>query len=235
MVEPIGHTGGVIDPPKEYLPMLREICDHHNVILIFDEIITGFGRTGKMFAAETFNVLPDMICCAKGISGGYAPLSALICRDHIAHAFWGDPPNPGFVEGHTFEGNPVASAAGIATISEILDRDLLANARQMGQRLRAGLEGLRKHGIVGDIRGKGLFLCMELVMNPETKEQFPAAAAIGTQIGRVAIERGLLTRFDPNWIALGPSLVVTESDIDKIVSILDECIESVLKTATGSF
>ena len=105
----------------------------------------------------------------------------------------------------------------------------------MGQRLRAGLEGLRKHGIVGDIRGKGLFLCMELVMNPETKEQFPAAAAIGTQIGRVAIERGLLTRFDPNWIALGPSLVVTESDIDKIVSILDECIESVLKTATGSF
>ncbi len=229
MVEPIGHTGGVIDPPEEYLPMLREICDRHNTLLIFDEVITGFGRTGQMFAAETFDVLPDMICCAKGISSGYAPLSALICRDHLAKAFWGDPPeNPGFVEGHTFEGNPVAAAAGIATIREIIDRDLLANTRAMGQRLRAGLEGLRKHGIIGDIRGKGLFLCMEFVKNPESKEPFPAETAIGIQIGRAALDRGLLTRFDPHWIALGPALVVTKNDIDEIVKILDETMTEVL-------
>ena len=230
IVEPIGHTGGVIDPPEEYLPMLREICDHHNVLLIFDEVITGFGRTGQMFAAETFDVLPDMICCAKGISSGFAPLAALICRDHVAQAFWGDPPeNPGFVEGHTFEGNPVSAAAGIATIYEILERDLLANARAMGERLRAGLAGLRHHGIIGDIRGKGLFLCVEFVKNPETKEQFPLDVSIGRKIGQRALDNGLLTRFDPHWIAFGPSLIVTKEDIDEILRIFDQTITEVLQ------
>ncbi len=142
LVEPIGHTGGVIDPPEEYLPILRDICDRHNILLIFDEIITGIGRTGRMFAAETFGVTPDVVCIAKGLSGGYAPLSAMICRRPIADAFWGPiAENPGFVEGHTFEGNPIACAAGIAVLREILERDLLQNARTQGQRLRARLRG----------------------------------------------------------------------------------------------
>ena len=142
LVEPIGHTGGVIDPPQEYLPILRQICDKHNVLLIFDEIITGIGRTGRMFAAETFGVTPDVLLVAKGLSGGYAPLSALICRRPIAQAFWGPiDRNPGFVEGHTFEGNPVSCAAGIAVLREILERDLLANARQQGERLPERLRG----------------------------------------------------------------------------------------------
>src|SRR5437870_5034915 len=114
IVEPIGHTGGVIDPPEEYLPILRNICDRHNILLIFDEIITGIGRTGNMFAAQTFGVTPDVICTGKGLSGGFIPLSAMICREPIADAFWGPVgKNPGFVEGHTFEGNPVSCAAGI--------------------------------------------------------------------------------------------------------------------------
>ena len=109
MLEPIGHTGGIIDPPPEYLQILRKLCDRYNVLLIFDEIITGMGRTGQMFAAETFGVLPDVICTAKGLSGGFAPLSAMICRKPIADAFWGPiETNPGFVEGHTFEGNPIS-------------------------------------------------------------------------------------------------------------------------------
>src|SRR3954452_22974674 len=113
MVEPIGHTGGVIDPPEEYLPILREICDKHNILLIFDEIITGIGRTGQMFAAETFGVTPDVLLVAKGLSGGYAPISAMICKTSIADAFWGPiETNPGFVEGHTFEGNPISCAVG---------------------------------------------------------------------------------------------------------------------------
>lgn len=228
MVEPIGHTGGIIDPPSEYLPMLREICDRHNVLLIFDEIITGFGRTGRMFAAETFGVTPDLLCLGKGMSGGYAPLSALICRDHIARAFWGDAPeNPGFVEGHTYEGNPISCAAGIATVQEILERDLCANAREMGERLRTGLEGLRRHGIIGDIRGKGLFLGIELVRNPATKERWPVP--IGTLIGRRAMANGLITRFDPNWIALGPPLIIRKHEIDEILEILDRSIRETLQ------
>ncbi len=231
IVEPIGHTGGIIDPPPEYLPMLREICDRHNVLLIFDEIITGMGRTGRMFAAETFGVLPDMICCGKGLGGGYAPISALICRDKIARAFWGDAPaNPGFVEGHTFEGNPISCAAGIACIREILERDLCGNARAMGDRLRSGLERLRdKFPIIGDIRGKGLFLGIELVRDRATKERFSAATSIGMLIGRRALANGLLTRFDPHWMAFGPPLVVTENDVDQIVAILDRSISETLE------
>src|SRR5947208_11472911 len=142
-VEPIGHTGGVINPHEEYLPILREICDRHGILLIFDEIITGIGRTGNMFAAETFGVTPDVVCVAKGLGGGYAPLSAMICRGPIADAFWGPiETNPGFVEGHTFEGNPISCAAGLAVLREILERDLLANARSQGRRLRDRFEGL---------------------------------------------------------------------------------------------
>jgi len=227
LVEPIGHTGGVIDPPAEYLPMLREICDRHDVLLIFDEIITGAGRTGEMFAAQTFGVTPDLLCMGKGLSGGYAPLSALLCRRHVADAFWGDSSvNPGFVEGHTFEGNPISAAAGLAVLDEIVERDLCGNARRMGARLRAGLEKLRRHGIVGDVRGKGLLLAIEFVKDTATLEQFDPP--IGVEIGKQALANGLLTRFDPHWLALGPPLVVSEQHVDEILDILDRSITEVV-------
>jgi adenosylmethionine-8-amino-7-oxononanoate aminotransferase len=230
MVEPIGHTGGIIDPPAEYLPILREVCDRHNVLLIFDEIITGMGRTGRLFAAETFGVVPDVLCTAKGLSGGYAPLSAMICRRHIADAFWGPiSENPGFVEGHTFEGNPVSCAAGLAVLDEILERDLCANARAQGQRLRAGFEALaKKHGVIGDIRGKGLLQGIEFVRDPATKEPFPAELTFGVRVGRRALENGLLCRFDPHWIAFGPALIVTAEQIDEMVALLDRSLGEVL-------
>ncbi|HVR73692.1 MAG TPA: aspartate aminotransferase family protein [Planctomycetota bacterium] len=235
MVEPIGHTGGVIDPPKEYLPILREVCDRHNVLLIFDEIITGMGRTGRMFAADTFGVLPDVICTGKGMSGGFVPLSAMIVRRPIADAFWGPAAeNPGFVEGHTFEGNPVSCAAGIAVIQEILERDLCGNARAQGERLRAGLEGLRRtHGVIGDIRGKGLFQGIELVRDPATREPFPRGTDLGVRVGRRALENGLLCRFDPHWIALGPPLVSTAEQIEEMVSLLDRSLGEALAGLRG--
>lgn len=229
VVEPIGHTGGVIDPPAEYLPQLREICDRQDVLLVFDEIITGVGRTGRMFAAETFGVVPDVLCLGKGLSGGYAPLSAVLCRRHIADAFWGEAAtNPGFVSGHTYEGNPVSCAAGLAVLAEIEERDLCRNAREVGSHLRKGLEGLRKHGILGDIRGKGLFFGIEFVRDPSHKEPFPADTPIGTLIGRRAFKNGLLTRFDPHWIALGPALILSTGQADEIVSILDQSMAEVL-------
>ena len=230
MVEPIGHTGGVIDPPEEYLPILREICDRHNILLIFDEIITGIGRTGQMFAAETFGVTPDVLCIAKGLSGGYAPLSAMICRKPIADAFWGPiAENPGFVEGHTFEGNPISCAAGIAVLREILERDLCGNARAQGARLRQRFEGLaEKYGVIGDIRGKGLFQAIEFVSDRATKERFPDALAFGVRVGRRALEHGLLCRFDPHWIAFGPPLIVTAEQIDEMVAILDRSMGEIL-------
>jgi adenosylmethionine-8-amino-7-oxononanoate aminotransferase len=230
LVEPIGHTGGIIDPPREYLPILRDICDRHNVLLIFDEIITGIGRTGQLFAAETFGVLPDVLCMGKGLSGGYAPLSALICRRPIADAFWGPiEENPGFVEGHTFEGNPISCAAGLAVLREILERDLCGNARAQGERLRAGLVRLaNKHSVIGNIRGKGLLQGIEFVKNPATKEPFPKDVNFGVRVGRRALDLGLLCRFDPNWIAFGPLLVSTAEQIDEMLAILDRSMGEVL-------
>jgi len=230
IVEPIGHTDGVIDPPEEYLPLLREVCDRHNVLLIFDEIITGIGRTGRMFAAETFGVTPDVLCIGKGLGGGYAPISAMICRRPIADAFWGPvAQNPGFVEGHTFEGNPISCAAGLAVLREILENDLCANARSQGQRLRAGLERLaEKHPVIGDVRGKGLFQGIEFVRDHATKERFPAEVSFGVRVGRRALDHGLLCRFDPHWIALGPALVTTADQVDEMVSMLDRSLGEVL-------
>ncbi|HEY7311105.1 MAG TPA: aspartate aminotransferase family protein [Gemmataceae bacterium] len=232
MVEPIGHTGGIIDPPPEYLPILRDICDRHNILLIFDEIITGAGRTGHLFAAETFGVLPDVLCTAKGIGGGYAPLSAMICREPIADSFWGPlAENPGFVEGHTFEGNPLSCAAGLAVLREIVERDLCANVREQGERLRQGFQRLaRKYGIIGDIRGKGLLQGIEFVRDTKTKEQFPKDVAFGVRVGRRALDNGLLCRFDPNWLAFGPALVVTAEQIDEMVELLDKSIGETLAT-----
>jgi adenosylmethionine-8-amino-7-oxononanoate aminotransferase len=228
MVEPVGHTGGIIDPPPEYLKILRDVCDRHNVLLIFDEIITGMGRTGHLFAAETFDVLPDVICTAKGLSGGFAPLSAMIARKPIADAFWGPiETNPGFVEGHTFEGNPISCAAGIAVLREILDNDLCFNARKQGERLRQGFRKLAdKYGIIGDIRGKGLLQGIEFVKDPKTKERFPDG--IGTKIGKRALQNGLLCRFDPHWLAFGPALNVTGEQLDEMLALLDRSMGEVL-------
>src|SRR5262249_30183780 len=156
------------------------------------------------------------LCIGKGLGGGYAPLSAMICRRGIAEAFWGPlSENPGFVEGHTFEGNPVSCAAGLAVLREIVERDLCGNARLQGERPRAGLRGLaEKYGVMGDMRGKGLFLVLELVGDKTTKERFPADTALGVRVGRRALANGLLCRFDPHWLALGPPLVVTAEQTD---------------------
>src|SRR5262245_22063045 len=230
ILEPIGHTGGIIDPPDEYLPILRDFCDRHHVLLIFDEIITGIGRTGQMFAAETFGVTPDILCIAKGLAGGYAPLSAMICRQPIADAFWGPAAeNPGFVEGHTFEGNPISCAAGLAVLREILERDLCANARAQGERLRAGFQRLAdKYPVIGDIRGKGLLQGIEFVRDVRTKEPFPAEMAFGLRVGRRALANGLLCRFDPNWLAFGPALVSTAAQIEEMLALLDQSLGEVL-------
>lgn len=232
MVEPIGHTGGIIDPPDEYLPILREQCNKHDVLLIFDEIITGMGRTGHMFGAETFGVIPDLLCVGKGLAAGYAPIFAVLLRQHVADTFWGDPgTNPGLVSGHTFEGYPTACAAALATLAEIKDRDLCAHARRVGDRLRRGLESLRKHKIVGDIRGKGLLLGVEFVRDTATKQPFDDP--IGTLIGHRALQNGLLTRYDPTWIGLGPPLILTDDQADEIVAILDRSIAQVLVELDG--
>jgi adenosylmethionine-8-amino-7-oxononanoate aminotransferase len=229
ILEPIGNTGGIVTPPPEYLPILRAICDRYHVLLIFDEIITGFGRTGQMFAAQTFDTLPDILCMGKGMSSGYAPLAAVAVRDPVAAAFWGEEEDQvEFADGHTFGGNPVACAAGLASIAEIQERGLTDRARALGSQLIHRLEAVQEQGVVGEVRGRGLLIGVELVRDPVTKEQFPAEVEFGLRVGRRAKQKGLILRCDPNWIAFAPPLVMTDGEMDQMMDIFTDSVRETL-------
>ena len=231
ILEPIGNTGGIITPPPEYLPIVREICDRTDTLLIFDEIITGFGRTGQMFAAQTFDTLPDILCMGKGMSGGYAPLSGIAFRDHVAAAFWGDEEdNVEFAHGHTYGGNPLACAAGLASIAEIEERDLPKRARELGKRLVHRLQAVEEMDVIGEVRGKGLLIGVEFVKDRATKEPLPPDLKVGGRVGEQALANGLVLRFDPDWIAFAPPLVMSETELDQMMDIFAESVEQVLQS-----
>jgi adenosylmethionine-8-amino-7-oxononanoate aminotransferase len=230
IVEPIGNTGGIITPPVEYFKILREIADKHDIILIFDEIITGFGRTGKMFAAQTFGVTPDIVCMGKGMSSGYAPVGGIAFSEEIADAFYGRAEdNVQFNHGHTFGGNPVSSAAAIASITEIKDRHLPDNANQMGTRIRKRLEELEGLGVIGEVRGKGLMIGVEFVKDPKTKGQFSEGVNFGVRVGKKALGKGLILRYDPHWLAFAPPLVINGEETDKLMDIFSDCLRETVK------
>jgi adenosylmethionine-8-amino-7-oxononanoate aminotransferase len=226
IVEPIGNTGGIITPTTEYFQMIREICDRHDVLLIFDEIITGFAKTGNMFAAQTYGVTPDIICAGKGISSGAVPLGAMIARQDMAEAFRGRPEEQrNFAHGHTFAGNPLACAAGIAVIDEIEEKGLCAKAERLGEYLRNRLGRLSKFGVVREIRGKGLLLGVELVKDTKTMEPFPE---LGKALKRTALEQGLILRVDPSWFAVAPPLIAEEKDLDEMCDRIELSLASAL-------
>jgi beta-alanine--pyruvate transaminase len=226
IVEPISiSSAGFIVPPADYLPRLREVCTRHNVVLIYDEIITGFGRLGAMFGSQYFGAVPDITCCGKGMSGGYAPLAAILIHERIAEAFYGKADERReFHHGHTYGGNPVACAAGLAVIRQIIERDLVGNARRQGERLRQRLtEMASRHPLVADVRGAGLLQGVEFVRHGLTNP--------GKMVERVARERGLLLRCGNDFAALAPPLVCTAEDVDEMCRILEESITTVERTS----
>jgi adenosylmethionine-8-amino-7-oxononanoate aminotransferase len=227
IVEPIGNTGGIITPTNEYFQMIRQICDRHDVLLIFDEIITGFGKTGNMFAAQTFGVTPDIICAGKGISSGAVPLGAMIAREDMAEAFRGRPEEQRyFAHGHTFAGNPLACAAGIAVIEEFEEKGLCAKAERLGEYLRKRLGRLAKFGVVREIRGKGVLLGVELVKDTKSMEPFPE---LGKELKRTALEQGLILRVDPSWFAVAPPLIAEERDLDEMCDRIELSLATALE------
>lgn len=227
IVEPVSiSSAGFVVPPPDYLRRLRQICDRHNVVLIYDEIITGFGRLGTMFASEYFGAAPDITCCGKGMSGGYAPLAAILIRDKVAAAFYGEESEfVQFHHGHTYGGNPVACAAGVAVLNEFLERDVVGNAKRQGERLRRRLVELAERlPIIGDVRGAGLLQGLELVRDRATAARFPAHVRPGKAIERHARARGLLLRCGNDFVAFAPPLTVTAEDIDLMTRLLGESI-----------
>jgi len=227
IVEPIGNTGGIITPTVEYFQILREICTRHNVILIFDEVITGFAKTGSMFAAQTFGVTPDIICCGKGISSGVIPLAAMIAREDMGEAFLGPADaDVQFAHGHTFAGNPLAFAVGSAVIDEIIEKELAAKARRLGDYLAGKLEKLKQYGVVREVRGKGILRGVELVKDTRTNEPFPE---LGRALKKTAIQNGLIMRIDPSWFAVAPALIAEESDLDEMCELIEKSLLQALE------
>jgi adenosylmethionine-8-amino-7-oxononanoate aminotransferase len=231
IAEPIQLSTGNIVPPDGYFPIIREICTRYDVLLIYDEIITGFGRTGNMWGAETVGAVPDILCMGKGMSCGYSPVSGFAAREKLAWAFWGDASEGReFADGHTYGGNPISSAVCIAALQELLENDLVARSRDMGQYLTAKLETLRELGVIGEIRGKGLMIGVELVKDPQTMDSFPAEMGFGNRVGNTCIHKyKAMVRHAPNWLALAPPFIVQEAELDMLVERIAASIRDVLK------
>jgi adenosylmethionine-8-amino-7-oxononanoate aminotransferase len=231
IVEPVGNTGGIITPTDEYFQILREVCTRYNVMLIFDEVITGMGKTGSMFAAQTFGVTPDLICCGKGLSSGMIPIGAMVAREDMADAFWGSAEDDvQFAHGHTFAGNPLACAVGIAVVDEIVENKLDQHAREMGVYLAGKLEELKKYGVVREVRGKGILRGVELVKDTETMEPYPQ---LGNALKQIAIDNGLIMRIDPSWFAVAPAINATRAEIDEMCSLIERSLVQALGKVRG--
>jgi adenosylmethionine-8-amino-7-oxononanoate aminotransferase len=201
--------------------MLREICDRHGVLLIMDEVINGFGRTGRLFAAEHFDVVPDLMTVAKGLSSGYSALGAVLVRPSVFEAFTA--PGASLVHLLTFGGNPVAVAGATENVRILLDEDLPGRSARMGEYLRARLSELSRHPTVGDIRGLGLLAGVELVRNKKRKEKWGIHHPFIEGLAARLRSKGVLTRV---WdvLHLAPPLIITEPEIDRIVDAIDESL-----------
>ena len=229
VVEPIVGSNGILVPPDEYMPRLREICNERDVLLIADEVMTGFGRTGKWFCMEHWDVVPDLMSMAKGLTGAFIPLGATIVRKNIAEFF--DQEGNLFCHGHTYAMHPLCCAVAFAAIQEYIDKNLIENASKMGAVLGKRLNELKEdHASVGDVRGKGLFWGVELVKNRKTKEPFVTRREkfqpnTLKKISVAAMERGVYIVNVINTLIIAPPLIVKEEQIDKGIQVLDKAIE----------
>jgi adenosylmethionine---8-amino-7-oxononanoate aminotransferase len=220
IAEPVvGATLGAVPPVAEYFPKIREICDRNDILFIADEVMTGFGRTGRMFACELEEVTPDFMAVSKGLTGGYLPLAATLTTERVYAGFLGDfKDRRTFYHGHTYTGNPLACAAALAAIG-IFERDrVLEKTRKKIHLMGNLLQDFYAIDEVGDIRTCGLIAGMELVKNPATKEPFPADLRMGHRVTLEARRRGVIVRPLGDILVLMPPLSIAEAELETLVS-----------------
>ena len=210
ILEPIGNTGGLITPTAEYFEIVRGICDKHKVLLIVDETITGFCKTGHMFGIDAFGVVPDIIVTGKGVSNGIVPLAAMIAQGHMADAFVDDPHSSGapskfFAHGHTFANNPLACAVGSAVLDEMVGQRLDLTAQRNGEIIFQRLSEMQaKYGCIQEVRGKGVLRGVTLVKDNAAAKPEPWPE-LGTALKKTALINGLIIRIDPTWFTVAPA------------------------------
>jgi adenosylmethionine-8-amino-7-oxononanoate aminotransferase len=220
-------AGGVIVPPDDYFPRIREICDRHDVLFAADEVITGFGRTGKLFALDHWGVQPDLMQFAKAVTSGYFPFGGVGVSDPIAEVL--DDASGPWMHAYTYSAHPTGCAVALRTIDMILDEDFPGQAAVKGDRLLAGLtDALAGHPHVGDMRGKGLMCAVEIVRDKATKEEFPVADNVGNRVHAATQARGLFSRVRGDVFLLAPPVVTTEDQLDQMVETLRDSVQEVL-------
>lgn len=224
--EPIMGAGGAIVPPPEYWPTIEAICRKYGVLLILDEVITGFGRTGKRFALEHWQLKPDMLSLAKGISSGYVPLGACIISEDIYRALVDQaPPGTPFPHGFTYNGHPVACVAALKNLDIMEQEDLITQAAEVGAYFQERLRACRDRPLVGDVRGLGLIAGVELVRDQATKESFEPRGRAGALVAQLAFARGLICRAIGDTIAFAPPLCITRRQVDDVVEIFTAALD----------
>ena len=226
VAEPVQGAGGVIVPPSDYFPLLRKLCDKYGLLLIADEVITGFGRTGRWFALEHWNVQADLMIFAKGITSGYLPLSGVMLSRRVHDVLRSV--KGMFAHGFTYSGHPTACAVGLRNLQILEDEHLVEQVAAKGAYLQKKLQELREHDIVGDVRGLGLLGGVELVSDKATKQSFDVAAGAARRVWQAALAKGVIVRpLGGDVIAMSPPFVITEQQIDRIVKELHAAIEEV--------
>ena len=236
VMETVVGTNGIIVPPDGYLPSIREVCDRYGIVLILDEVMAGFGRTGKWFACQHWDITPDIMTVAKGINSGYVPLGAMVISDPISE--WVK--DKFFAGGLTYSGHPLACAAGVASIETFREEKIVENSATVGVYLGDRLSGLAEsHPSIGDVRGKGLFWGIELVRDRETREMLVPFNAGGeelepvTRITKAAMARGLSLMIHWNVLIAAPPLTITREEVDEAIVVLDEVLKIADEYAAG--
>ena len=213
--EPIQQGFGALAPPMEYWPIIREICDKYGILLIIDEVICGFGRTGKMFGCDHFGVEPDLMTMAKGLTSGYVPLGAVGCSDAVME------PIEILMHLHTYGNHPVSCATALRNLAILEEEELVEKSRKMGAYFLEGLKTLESYQIVGEARGTGLWTALDLTTNKQTRAPFPPERLLSL-VNR-AKEKGFIIKFMGQALEFAPPLIIEKEDIDATIRMLDEC------------
>ena len=231
--EPIQGSGGVIVPPRGWLKAMRDACSQLDILFVVDEVITGFGRTGPLFACEAEGVAPDLMTLAKGLTAGYVPMGAVLLSDHVYQGI-ADGAAPEFAIGHgmTYSGHPVSAAVGLEVLRLYTDGGILANGQSVAKRFDAGLAGLLDHPMVGDTRGRGLLGAIELVADKGSKDRFDPSLNIPDRLFAKGYQNGVIFRsFPDNIIGLAPALCASDGEMDEIFARIRRTLDDLLEEA----
>ncbi len=227
--EPVMGAGGVIVPPATYWQKIQAVLKKHDVLLVADEVICGFARTGEMWGSTTYGMRPDMIACAKALSSGYLPIAAVMVSEKIYSALVSESEKIGvFAHGFTYSGHPVPSAVALETLKIYEERDILSHVRKMAPKMQARLRELGDHPLVGESRGVGLVGAIELVANKSSKAAFDPKAGVGPFLSKRAHHHGLIVRPIGDTIAICPPLIITDSEVDLLFDRLKLALEDTL-------